>query len=196
MADDQAALETSRPASWRWPTSSSPAMVPRSGSTSRWARSRRIGILTGVSMERLEHSEQWRVRTFELDANGHVNNAVYLNYAEQVAVDHAEALGYGREWSERHQIGWAVREHHVVYHRPRGIATSSASPPESSRWAESAPCGTPPSRRESGRRAARRDHDPVGLLRRPNSGRPGSRPTCSTDTPTISRAPRPMDPGA
>ena len=69
-------------------------------------------------MERLEHSEEWRVRTFELDANGHVNNAVYLNYAEQVAVDHAEALGYGREWSERHQVAWAVREHHVVYHRP------------------------------------------------------------------------------
>lgn len=71
-----------------------------------------------MSVDRLEHSEQWRVRTFELDSNGHVNNAVYLNYAEQVAVDHAEALGYGREWAERHQVAWAVREHHVVYHRP------------------------------------------------------------------------------
>ena len=71
-----------------------------------------------MSIERLEHSEQWRVRTFELDSNGHVNNAVYLNYAEQVAVDHAEALGYGREWAEHHGVAWAVREHHVVYHRP------------------------------------------------------------------------------
>jgi acyl-CoA thioester hydrolase len=71
-----------------------------------------------VSVDRLEHSEQWRVRTFELDSNGHVNNAVYLNYAEQVAVDHAEALGFGREWAERQQIAWAVREHQVVYHRP------------------------------------------------------------------------------
>ena len=71
-----------------------------------------------MSIERLQHSEQWRVRTFELDSNGHVNNAVYLNYAEQVAVDHAEALGYGREWAERNGIAWAVREHHVVYHRP------------------------------------------------------------------------------
>jgi acyl-ACP thioesterase len=33
------------------------------------------------SVDRLEHTEQWRVRTFELDSNGHVNNAVYLNYA-------------------------------------------------------------------------------------------------------------------
>ena len=71
-----------------------------------------------MGVDRLEHSEEWRVRTFELDSNGHVNNAVYLNYAEQVAVDHAEALGFGREWAERHQVAWAVREHHVVYHRP------------------------------------------------------------------------------
>jgi acyl-CoA thioester hydrolase len=69
-------------------------------------------------VDRLEHSEQWRVRTFELDSNGHVNNAVYLNYAEQVAVDHAEALGFGREWAEHHQVAWAVHEHHITYHRP------------------------------------------------------------------------------
>jgi acyl-CoA thioester hydrolase len=71
-----------------------------------------------AGVDRLEHSEQWRVRTFELDSNGHVNNAVYLNYAEVVATEHAEALGYGREWTDRHQIGWAVHEHHVTYHRP------------------------------------------------------------------------------
>jgi acyl-CoA thioester hydrolase len=73
-----------------------------------------------AGVDRLEHSEQWRVRTFELDSNGHVNNAVYLNYAEVVATEHAEALGYGRAWTDRHQIGWAVREHRVVYHRPAG----------------------------------------------------------------------------
>jgi acyl-CoA thioester hydrolase len=76
----------------------------------------RSGEPAGV--DRLEHTEQVRVRTYELDSNGHVNNAVYLNYAEQVATEHAEALGYGREWTERHQIAWAVREHQVVYHRP------------------------------------------------------------------------------
>ena len=73
-----------------------------------------------MSMARLEHSEVVRVRTYELDSNGHVNNAVYLNYAEQVATEHAEALGYGREWSERLGVAWAVREHQIVYHRPAG----------------------------------------------------------------------------
>jgi acyl-CoA thioester hydrolase len=75
-------------------------------------------VSTDADVDRLEHSEQWRVRTFELDSNGHVNNAVYLNYAEHVATEHAEALGYGREWTEAHQIAWAVREHQIVYHRP------------------------------------------------------------------------------
>ena len=58
------------------------------------------------------------VRQYELDQNGHVNNAVYLNWAEQVAIDHVEALGYGRDWSRRHGGGWVVREHRVTYHRP------------------------------------------------------------------------------
>jgi acyl-CoA thioester hydrolase len=35
-----------------------------------------------------------RVRQYEIDVLGHVNNAVYLNYLEQVAVEHAERLGF------------------------------------------------------------------------------------------------------
>ena len=38
-----------------------------------------------------------RVRKYEMDALGHVNNAVYLNYMEQAATEHAEALGFGQE---------------------------------------------------------------------------------------------------
>lgn len=58
------------------------------------------------------------VRQYELDVLGHVNNAVYLNWVEQVAIDHVEALGFGREWSLAHGGAWVVREHHVTYHRP------------------------------------------------------------------------------
>lgn len=71
-----------------------------------------------------EAVDPWRftarfaVRQYELDVLGHVNNAVYLNWAEQVAIDHVEALGYGREWSLRFGGTWVVREHHVTYHRP------------------------------------------------------------------------------
>ena len=58
------------------------------------------------------------VRQYELDVLGHVNNAVYLNWIEQVAVEHVEALGYGRAWSRDRGGAWVVREHHVTYHRP------------------------------------------------------------------------------
>jgi len=58
------------------------------------------------------------VRQYELDVLGHVNNAVYLNWVEQVAIDHVEALGFGRAWSTEMGGGWVVREHHVTFHRP------------------------------------------------------------------------------
>ncbi len=35
-----------------------------------------------------------RVRHYEMDAIGHVNNAVYQNYLEQAAIEHSEYLGF------------------------------------------------------------------------------------------------------
>jgi acyl-CoA thioester hydrolase len=61
---------------------------------------------------------RWRVRSYELDSNGHVNNAVFLAYVEEVAVLHAEALGFGRTWTTAHGGAWVVRKHEIVYHQP------------------------------------------------------------------------------
>lgn len=66
----------------------------------------------------IEYTARWRVRSYELDSNGHVNNAVYLNWAEEIATEHAEAAGYGREWMVRHGGGWVIRRSEVVHHRP------------------------------------------------------------------------------
>jgi acyl-CoA thioester hydrolase len=63
-------------------------------------------------------TSRFPVRQHELDLAGHVNNAVYLNWIEQVAIDHVEALGFGRDWSLAQGGGWVVREHRVTYHRP------------------------------------------------------------------------------
>jgi len=60
----------------------------------------------------------WRVRQYELDVNGHVNNAVYLNYAEQVATEHADAAGFGPEWTAGQGGGWVVHRHEITYYRP------------------------------------------------------------------------------
>ena len=66
----------------------------------------------------LQFTMRWPVRGYELDSRGHVNNAVYLSWAEEIATAHAEAAGYGREWSEEHGGGWVIRRTEITYHRP------------------------------------------------------------------------------
>ncbi|TMC61276.1 MAG: acyl-CoA thioesterase [Chloroflexota bacterium] len=66
----------------------------------------------------LEFTLRWPVRGYELDSNGHVNNAVYLSWAEELATAHAEAAGYGRDWSVSRGGGWVVRRTEITYHRP------------------------------------------------------------------------------
>ena len=71
-----------------------------------------------VPVDPLFFSVQWRVRSYELDQNGHVNNAVYLNWAEEIATEHAEAAGYGRDWAAARGGGWLIRRSEVTHHRP------------------------------------------------------------------------------
>ena len=72
--------------------------------------------MTGV--DPLVYTARWPVRSYEIDQNGHVNNAIYLNYAEALTVEHAEASGYGRAWCEAHGGAWVVRRHEIEYLRP------------------------------------------------------------------------------
>ena len=60
----------------------------------------------------------WPVRQYELDRFGHVNNAVYLNWIEQAATEHAEAIGFGLAWAQAQDRAWVVREHRIAYRRP------------------------------------------------------------------------------
>lgn len=64
------------------------------------------------------YTSRLHVRTYELDANGHVNNAVYLNWAEQIATEHVETAGFGQTWMRPLNAGWVVRHHEVTYRRP------------------------------------------------------------------------------
>jgi len=66
----------------------------------------------------LAFTVRWPVRGYELDSRGHVNNAVYLSWAEEVATAHAEAAGYGRDWSASQGGGWIIRKTEITYHRP------------------------------------------------------------------------------
>ena len=60
------------------------------------------------------------MRSYELDSNGHVNNAVYLGYAEELATLHAERLGFGRAWAQANGGLWVVRRHEITYLLPAG----------------------------------------------------------------------------
>ena len=74
--------------------------------------------MTDPAQPLLEHAQRFRVRTYELDQNGHVNNSVYLAWTENLAAEHAEALGFGRTWSLAQGGAWVVRRHEITYHAP------------------------------------------------------------------------------
>lgn len=60
-----------------------------------------------------------RVRFHELDPLGHVNNAVYLNYLEQAAIDHAAAEGFAAATLRAQQGGvFIARRHEITYLQP------------------------------------------------------------------------------
>jgi YbgC/YbaW family acyl-CoA thioester hydrolase len=59
-----------------------------------------------------------RVRFHETDALGHVNNAAYLNYLEQAAIDHATYVGI--DLNRLQSLGgmFVARRHDITFLRP------------------------------------------------------------------------------
>lgn len=60
----------------------------------------------------------FKVRQYEMDALGHVNNAVYLHYLEQAAYEHSAAAGFSDERTRALGGMWIVRRHEIEYLRP------------------------------------------------------------------------------
>jgi acyl-CoA thioester hydrolase len=60
----------------------------------------------------------FRVRFHEVDSLGHVNNASYLNYIEQAAIDHATYLGLDLPRLEALGGVFVAHRHEIVFHRP------------------------------------------------------------------------------
>lgn len=59
-----------------------------------------------------------RVRHYEMDAQGHVNNAVYQHYLEQAAIEHSESLGYTFERYQELGGTFVMRRVTIDYLRP------------------------------------------------------------------------------
>lgn len=60
----------------------------------------------------------FRVRHYEADALGHVNNATWLHYLEHAAIEHSAALGYSLERFAALGGTFIVRRHEIDYLRP------------------------------------------------------------------------------
>lgn len=61
---------------------------------------------------------QLRVRHYEMDALGHVNNAVYQNYLEQAAIEHSEHLGLTLDLYRELGGVFVMRRVEIEYLRP------------------------------------------------------------------------------
>ncbi|MFH2039430.1 MAG: acyl-CoA thioesterase [Chloroflexota bacterium] len=60
---------------------------------------------------------QFKVPAEAIDANGHVNNVYYVQWMQDLAVNHYESIG-GVEPTQALGATWVVRSHHVVYQNP------------------------------------------------------------------------------
>ncbi len=129
----------------------------------------------------------FKVRHHEMDALGHVNNAVYLHYLEQAAIAHSDALGFTIARLAALGGVFIARRHEIDYLRPatagdtlqvitwaaemRGRWPSATTPSTATTRSPAASPATASSRRTSPppARPGPRPH-PLGL------GRPGGGP--------------------
>ena len=63
------------------------------------------------------YRHQFTVPESAVDQNGHVNNVVYVQWMQDVAVLHYEAAG-GNKAMEDAGATWVARSHHVEYLKP------------------------------------------------------------------------------
>ena len=66
----------------------------------------------------LHHTRTFRVRYYECDAHGHLNNANYLRYMQEAAFDASAAAGYDLARYQSMGRLWLIRESGIEYLRP------------------------------------------------------------------------------
>jgi acyl-CoA thioester hydrolase len=66
----------------------------------------------------LSHTSTFRVRFYECDAYGHVNNTTYLRYMQEAAFDASAAAGYDTARYDAMGRYWLIRSSTIEYLRP------------------------------------------------------------------------------
>lgn len=57
----------------------------------------------------------FHVRHYELDFFHHLNNAVFVKYMQEAAIEASTAAGYSPAWYRDHGVGWVIRKLAVRY---------------------------------------------------------------------------------
>jgi acyl-CoA thioester hydrolase len=65
----------------------------------------------------MKFTTQLRVRYYEMDALGHVNNAIYQHYLEQAAIEHSESLGLNFDFYQKLGGVFVMRKLEIEYLR-------------------------------------------------------------------------------
>ena len=63
------------------------------------------------------YRRRFTVPAAAVDPNGHVNNVAYVQWMQEIAVEHYAAMG-GTAPTQALGATWVVREHKIVYLRP------------------------------------------------------------------------------
>ena len=66
----------------------------------------------------LTYSREFRIRHYECDAFGHLNNANYVRYMQEIAFDASAAAGYDSEAYNALGRYWLIRETDIEYLKP------------------------------------------------------------------------------
>jgi acyl-CoA thioester hydrolase len=64
------------------------------------------------------YTRAFSVRHYELDSFGHVNNAVYVNYMQEAAIEASADAGFGPDWYRAQGTNWVIRKLSIRYLLP------------------------------------------------------------------------------
>lgn len=63
-------------------------------------------------------SNRIKVSKLHIDVNNHVNNVAYVQWMQDIAYAHSQAVGYDAAKLDELGSTWVIRSHFIKYHRP------------------------------------------------------------------------------
>ncbi|MEK7727994.1 MAG: thioesterase family protein [candidate division KSB1 bacterium] len=61
-------------------------------------------------------TRRYRIRHYELDFLGHLNNANYVRFMQEAAIEASTEAGFSPQWYREHGTGWVIRQLEIRYH--------------------------------------------------------------------------------